>query len=47
MIDLLFPSKQLKASSKHWIESETISAIRSRDKLFKKIQETSLGDRQR
>ena len=42
MIDLLFPSKKLKASSKHWIESETISAIRSRDKLFKKYKKPHL-----
>ena len=36
--DLLCPSKKLrlKANSKPWIDSETISAIRRRDKLFKK-----------
>ena len=38
MIDLLCPSKKLKlkANSKPWIDSETVSTIRSRNKLLKK-----------
>ena len=37
VIDLLCPNKKLrlKANSKPWIDSGTISAIRKRDKLFK------------
>ena len=47
--DLLCPSKKLrlKANSKPWIDSETISAICRRDKLFKKIQKVSFRNRQR
>ena len=42
--DLLCPSKKLrlKANSKPWIDSETISVIRRRDKLFKKYQKSGL-----
>ena len=42
MIDLLCPNKKLrlKASSKPWIDSETISAIRRRDKPFKKYKKS-------
>ena len=44
VIDLLCPSKKLKlkASSKLWIDPETISAIRRRDKLFKKYKRSGL-----
>ena len=44
MTDLLCPSKKLrlKANSKPWIDSETISAIRRRDKLFKKYKKSGL-----
>ena len=44
VIDLLCPSKKLrlKANSKPWIDSETISAIHRRDKLFKKYKNSSL-----
>ena len=44
VIDLLCPSikSRLKASSKHWTDSETISTIRRRDKLFKKYNKFSL-----
>ena len=43
-IDLLCPSKKLrlKANSKPWIDSETISAIRRTDKLFKKYKRSGL-----
>ena len=42
--DLLCPSKKLrlKASSKPWINSETISVIRRRDKRFKKYKKSGL-----
>ena len=38
VFDLLCPSKKLRlnANSKPWIDSETVSAIRRKDKLFKK-----------
>ena len=44
MIDLLCPSKglRLKANSKHWIDSETVSAMRRRYKLFKKYKKIGL-----
>ena len=44
MIDLLCPSKRLrlKASSKPWIDSETISGMRRRDKLLKKYKKSRL-----
>ena len=44
VIDLLCPSKKirLKANSKPWIDSETISAIRRRDKRFKKCKKSGL-----
>ena len=44
MINLLCLSKilRLKASFKPWIESEIISAIRERDKLFKKYLKSGL-----
>ena len=44
MTDLLCPSKKLrlKANSKRWIDSEIISTIRSRDKLFKKYKKCGL-----
>ena len=44
VIDLLCPSKKLrlKANSKPWIDSETISAICKRDKLFKKYKKFGL-----
>ena len=47
VIDLLFPSKKLrlKANSKLWIDSETISAIHRRQ-TFQKIQKIWFGDRQ-
>ena len=32
----------MKANSKPWIDSETISVIRRRDKLFKKYQKSGL-----
>ena len=40
MIDLLCPSKKLrlKDNLKPWIDSETISAIRKSDKLFRKYK---------
>ena len=50
MIDLLCPSKKLrfKANSKPWIDSETISAIHRREKLFiQKIQKIGFRNRQR
>ena len=50
VIDLLCPSKKLrfKANSKPWIDSETISAIRRREKLFiQKIQKIWFRNRQR
>ena len=42
--DLLCPSKKLrlKAYSKPWIDSETISAIPRRDKLLKKYKKSGL-----
>ena len=42
--DLLCPSKKLrlKAYSKPWIDSETISAILRRDKLLKKYKKSGL-----
>ena len=44
MTDLLCPSKKLrlKANSKRWIDSETISAISRRDKLYKKYKKSGL-----
>ena len=44
VIDLLCPSKKLgsKDNSKPWIDPETISAIRRRDKLFKKYKRSGL-----
>ena len=44
VIDLLCPSKKLrlKANSKPRIDSETILAIRRRDKLFKKYKKSGL-----
>ena len=44
MINLLCPSKKLKskANSKPWIDSETISAIRRRDKLLKEYKKSGL-----
>ena len=44
VIDLHCPSKKLRlnADSKPWIDSETISAIRRRDKLFKKYKKSGL-----
>ena len=44
MTDLLCPSGKLslKASSKSWIDSETISAIPKRDKLSKKYKNSGL-----
>ena len=44
VIDLPCPSRKLrlKANSKHWLGSETISAIRRRDKLFKKYKKSGL-----
>ena len=47
MIDLLGPSKKsrLKANLKRWIDSETISAIRGREKLFKKYKKSGLDTR--
>ena len=43
-IDLFFPSKKLrlKANLKPWIDSETNSVIRRRDKLFKKYKKSGL-----
>ena len=44
MTDLLCPRKKLrlKANSKPWIDSETISEIRRCDKLFKKYKKSGL-----
>ena len=44
VIDLLFPSKKLrlKANSKPWIDSETISAIGRRENLFEKYKKSGL-----
>ena len=44
MIDLLCPSEKLrlKANSKSGVDSETISAIRRRNKLFKKSKNFGL-----
>ena len=44
MTDLLCPSKnlRLKATSKPWIDPEAISAIRRRDKPFKKYKKSGL-----
>ena len=44
VIDLLCPRKKLrlKASSKPWIDSETILVICKRDKLFKKYRKFGL-----
>ena len=40
MTDLISPSKKLrlKTNSKPWIDSEAISAIHRRDKIFKKYK---------
>ena len=42
LTDLLCPSNKLrlKASWKSWIDSETISAIRKKHKLFKKCKKS-------
>ena len=44
MTDLLCPNKELrlKANSKPWIDFEIISAVRRRDKLFKKYKKFGL-----
>ena len=44
VFDLLCPSKKLRlnANSKPWIDSETVSAIRRKDKLFKKHKKSGL-----
>ena len=49
MTDLLCPSKKLrlKANSKPWIDSETISAICRRDEPFKKYKNSKFRNRQR
>ena len=43
MVDLLCPSKisRLRANTKAWIDSEKISAIHKRNKLFKKYKMVS------